>query len=117
MRIVPQVDVLLMCLWLEVGPHFYSAVLRPFPGITKCKFFFHELWLLKLGDGYVFVLGIQRNVTVYVPKEVVPKVYHRKIPTYLFQTLKVDDLPGHLKLSGILCSSAPKPGLSVPGQL
>lgn len=68
MRIVPQVDVLLMCLWLEVGPHFYSAVLRPFPGITKCKFFFHELWLLKLGDGYVFVLGIQRNVTVYVPK-------------------------------------------------
>lgn len=50
-------------------------------------------------------------------KKVVPKVYHRKIPTYLFQTLKVDDLPGHLKLSGILCSSAPKPGLSVPGQL
>ena len=46
-------------------------------------------------------------------KKVVPKVYHRKIPTYLFQTLKVDDLPGHLKLSGILCSSAPKPGLSV----
>lgn len=33
--------------------------------------------------------------------------WHRKIPTYLFQTPKVDDLPGHLKLSGILCSSAP----------
>ena len=50
-------------------------------------------------------------------KKVVPKVYHRKIPTYLFQTLKVDDLPGHLKLSGILCSSAPKPGLRVQGLL
>ena len=35
--------------------------------------------------------------------------WHRNIPPYLFQTPKVDDLPGHLKSSGILCSNAPKP--------
>ena len=43
--------------------------------------------------------------------------WHRKIPTYMFQTPKVDDLPGHLKLSDLLCCNAPKPGPSVPGQL